>query len=162
MPVVPVVPARRRGLLAVLLGLLAAATLLVGCGRSEAPVSSAPSGMTITNGDKGIVPLDVVPAAATTDLPTVTLLQLPPEALVTLSLIEQGGPYPYSKDGVTFQNRERLLPRQASGFYREYTVETPGSNDRGARRIVTGEDGSRFYTDDHYDSFREVVSGSGS
>ncbi len=80
----------------------------------------------------------------------------------TLRLIEDGGPFPYSKDGSTFQNREGILPQQPKGFYAEYTVETPGSDDRGARRIISGKDGSRFYTDDHYDSFREIVSGEGS
>jgi ribonuclease T1 len=87
----------------------------------------------------------------------VPVAALPPEALVTLELIAAGGPYPYRKDGATFGNREGLLPRQPGGFYREYTVETPGSDDRGARRIVTGADGSRFWTDDHYASFQEVV-----
>jgi ribonuclease T1 len=84
--------------------------------------------------------------------------QLPVQARQTLSLIAVGGPYPYPKDGTTFGNREGLLPRQPSGFYSEYTVVTPGSADRGARRIVAGDDGSRFYTADHYASFREVIS----
>ena len=75
-----------------------------------------------------------------------------------MELIAAGGPYPYAKDGSTFGNREGILPPQPSGFYSEYTVVTPGENDRGARRIVGGEDGARFYTADHYSSFREVVS----
>lgn len=78
--------------------------------------------------------------------------------MTTLELIDEGGPFPYERDGVTFQNREGILPSRPQGFYSEYTVVTPGSKDRGARRIVAGDDGSRFYTDDHYDSFREVVS----
>ena len=110
----------------------------------------------------GGVEQGLAPAAATTTLGTMTVAELPPEGVDTLRLIKDGGPFPYSKDGVTFQNREGILPQQKSGFYQEYTVETPGSNDRGARRIVTGKDGSRFYTDDHYDSFREVLSGAGS
>jgi guanyl-specific ribonuclease Sa len=83
---------------------------------------------------------------------------LPPEAVETLQLIERGGPYPYSRDGVTFQNRERRLPERPRGYYREYTVPTPGERDRGARRIVTGGDPPEvyYYTDDHYRSFREV------
>lgn len=101
----------------------------------------------------------VAPAKATTSLPTVTVSQLPKEAQTTLGLVAAGGPYPYSRDGVVFENREGILPKRSSGYYHEYTVVTPGSNDRGARRIVTGEDGSRFYTDDHYDTFSEVVSG---
>ena len=83
---------------------------------------------------------------------------LPPEALHTLAMIRKGGPYPYRKDGTVFQNRERLLPAQARGYYREYTVPTPGARDRGARRIVSGGDPPRefWYTDDHYRSFRPI------
>jgi ribonuclease T1 len=84
---------------------------------------------------------------------------LPAEALETLALIQRGGPYPYRKDGTTFQNRERLLPGKARGYYREYTVPTPGARDRGARRIVTGGDPPEvfYYTADHYSSFREIA-----
>lgn len=83
---------------------------------------------------------------------------LPPEAKETLQLIERGGPFPYSRDGVVFQNRERRLPARPPGYYREYTVPTPGENDRGARRIVTGGEPPEvyYYTDDHYRSFRPV------
>ncbi|MDX9838303.1 MAG: ribonuclease domain-containing protein [Azoarcus sp.] len=83
---------------------------------------------------------------------------LPPEAIATLSLIQDGGPFPYSKDGSTFQNRERLLPARPRGYYREYTVPTPGANDRGARRIVTGGRPPEvfYYTADHYRSFRRI------
>lgn len=94
---------------------------------------------------------------STTDLPIVTLSELPPEAIDTLMLIGSQGPYPFSRDGVVFNNREGLLPPQPRGFYREYTVITPGVDNRGARRIVTGNDGARFYTNDHYDSFQEIV-----
>lgn len=82
--------------------------------------------------------------------------QLPDEARATLQLITEGGPFPYPKDGTTFGNRERLLPRRERGYYHEYTVETPGSSDRGARRIVTGSQGEHYYTDDHYQSFRRI------
>ena len=83
---------------------------------------------------------------------------LPPEAIATLALIQRGGPFPYRKDGTTFQNRERLLPAKPRGYYREYTVPTPGSRDRGARRIVTGGDPPEvfYYTADHYRSFRQI------
>jgi ribonuclease T1 len=83
---------------------------------------------------------------------------LPPEAIETLRLIEQGGPFPHRQDGTVFQNRERLLPARARGYYREYTVRTPGAQDRGARRIVTGGDPPHvfYYTEDHYRSFREI------
>ena len=90
----------------------------------------------------------------------VDVRQLPREARETLALIRAGGPFPYDKDGTVFGNRERLLPRQPRGYYTEYTVKTPGSRDRGARRIVAGGDprssGEYWYTDDHYRSFRRI------
>lgn len=83
---------------------------------------------------------------------------LPPEAVTTIETIGRGGPFRYDRDGSVFQNRERRLPERPHGYYREYTVETPGSRDRGARRIVTGGDPPEvyYYTDDHYGSFRTV------
>jgi ribonuclease T1 len=91
-------------------------------------------------------------------LPSVEVAELPAEAQETLELISAGGPYPYPRDGATFQNRERLLPRKAGGYYHEYTVPTPGESDRGARRIITGRDGELYWTPDHYASFRVIVS----
>jgi len=93
---------------------------------------------------------------------TVTLQQLPPEAQATHGLVRSGGPFPHGKDGTVFGNRERLLPGKPRGFYREYTVRTPGARDRGARRIVCGgrqptEPEACFYTADHYASFRRIV-----
>lgn len=90
-------------------------------------------------------------------LRVVTPDDLPPEAQDTLALIDQGGPFPYKQDGVVFQNHEGILPRQRSGYYHEYTVITPGSPDRGARRIITGSNGEFFYTDDHYATFVRVI-----
>jgi len=81
---------------------------------------------------------------------------LPPEARATLERIDRGGPFPYRKDGTTFGNRERLLPLRERGYYREYTVPTPGRRDRGARRIVAGASGERYYTEDHYRSFKRI------
>jgi ribonuclease T1 len=79
---------------------------------------------------------------------------LPSQAHDTLDLIAQGGPYPYSQDGTVFSNREGVLPSQSSGYYHEYTVITPGSSTRGARRIVTGEETQEdYYTSDHYATF---------
>ncbi|UED87136.1 ribonuclease domain-containing protein [Streptomyces profundus] len=79
---------------------------------------------------------------------------LPAQAHDTLDLIERGGPFPHPQDGGTFYNREGLLPDQPTGYYQEYTVETPGSDDRGARRIVTGDSSQEdYYTADHYASF---------
>ncbi|MBB5906655.1 ribonuclease domain-containing protein [Actinoalloteichus hymeniacidonis] len=86
----------------------------------------------------------------------VDLSALPNEAADTVDLIEAGGPFPYPQDGTVFQNREDLLPDCSTGYYHEYTVETPGLDHRGARRIVTGSDGEFFYTSDHYASFRLV------
>lgn len=93
-----------------------------------------------------------------------TVDSLPPEARETLARIRNGGPYPFRRDGATFQNRERRLPERPRGYYREFTVETPGSRDRGARRIVAGAgstgniqtSGEYYYTDDHYRSFRRI------
>ena len=89
---------------------------------------------------------------------TVPAAALPAEARETLKLIDAGGPFPYRRDGITFQNRERRLPDQPRGYYREYTVPTPGSRDRGARRIVTGDKPPAvfYYTADHYKSFRRI------
>ncbi|MFC7883076.1 ribonuclease domain-containing protein [Streptomyces sp. NPDC057376] len=85
---------------------------------------------------------------------------LPSQAHDTLDLIEQGGPYPFEQDGTVFQNREGILPSQSTGYYHEYTVITPGSDTRGARRIVTGEDYQEdYYTADHYASFDLVDHG---
>jgi guanyl-specific ribonuclease Sa len=91
-------------------------------------------------------------------LGTVPATALPAEARETLRLIDAGGPFPYRRDGITFQNREGRLPDQPRGYYREYTVPTPGSRDRGARRIVTGAKPPVvfYYTADHYKSFRKV------
>ena len=82
--------------------------------------------------------------------------QLPAEARATLKLIKQGGPYPYERDGTVFGNFERLLPQRERGYYREYTVKTPGVKSRGARRIVAGRGGELYYTEDHYQSFRRI------
>ncbi|WP_332671523.1 ribonuclease domain-containing protein [Aromatoleum sp.] len=93
---------------------------------------------------------DASPRSGTADLP--------PEAIATLERIQAGGPFLFRKDGTTFQNRERLLPPKPRGYYREYTVPTPGSRDRGARRLVTGGDPPVvfYYTEDHYRSFRRI------
>ena len=86
----------------------------------------------------------------------VPLSSLPPQVSSTVDLIIQGGPFPYHQDGVVFANAERHLPIEARGYYHEFTVPTPGSTDRGARRIITGLDGEFYYTADHYESFRRV------
>ncbi len=91
-----------------------------------------------------------------TALPTVSLTELPPEAAATLTMIDSGGPFRYDRDGVVFGNRERLLPGERSGYYHEYTVPTPGRDDRGARRIIEGSAGELYWTDDHYRSFARI------
>lgn len=101
------------------------------------------------------------PCGDTSGYDVVRLGSLPPETAETADLIEQGGPYPYPQDGTVFQNREGILPACDSGYYHEYTVETPGSPHRGARRIVTGAADEHFYTDDHYASFVLVDLGGG-
>ena len=106
-------------------------------------------------------PRSVTPARdSVSGLPLVTVRELPPEGQRTLRLIRAGGPFPYRKDGSTFGNREGLLPGRPRGGYREYTVPTPGEDDRGARRIVcaalTPPDRECYYTADHYASFRRI------
>jgi ribonuclease T1 len=90
----------------------------------------------------------------------IALRDLPREARETLALVRAGGPFPFRKDGTVFGNRERQLPQRKRGYYTEYTVATPGSRDRGARRIVAGGEprtsGEYWYTDDHYRSFRRI------
>lgn len=86
-------------------------------------------------------------------LPILTLADLPPEAAETAALIEADGPFPFRQDGAVFENREGLLPERPAGYYREYTVPTPGSDDRGGRRLVVGAGGEMYWTADHYDSF---------
>ena len=98
-----------------------------------------------------------LPGGSTEDgLSLVAAARLPVEAQQTIALILAGGPFPYDQDGDVFQNREGLLPGRPSGYYHEYTVVTPGSDDRGARRIVAGSQGELYYTDDHYASFVRV------
>ena len=82
---------------------------------------------------------------------------LPAEARQTLERIKAGGPHPHAQDGRTFHNREKRLPQRSRGYYREYTVKTPGARDRGARRIVAGRGGELYYTEDHYRSFRRII-----
>jgi ribonuclease T1 len=130
-----------------LLGLLLAVFALAGC--QAAPSSAQPASSPPASAAAGAVP------ACTKDLP--------PEAREVVEDVEAGGPYEYPRnDGVTFGNREGLLPDEDPGYYREFTVRTPGESNRGARRIVTGGPDERdpehwYYTDDHYESFCEFT-----
>ncbi len=119
---------------------------------SSAPTATIPAGgkPTPTQTPRG------QPAATNDGLPLIDFGALPPQARETILLIDRGGPFPYDRDGITFGNRERLLPIRAEGYYREYTVITPGSPDRGARRVIAGQGGELYYTDDHYESFKRV------
>ena len=113
----------------------------------------------------GLLPGTVQTAEASEDYVVVSVSDLPREARETLALIQAGGPFPYAKDGATFGNYERILPRQKRGYYTEYTVKTPGAKNRGARRIVAGKgrtgdpatSGEYWYTADHYKSFARIV-----
>jgi ribonuclease T1 len=108
-----------------------------------------------------------VTTAATSDAPHarkgikadgIYTADLPPEARRTLQLIKGGGPFPFAKDGAVFGNREAMLLAKPYGYYHEYTVITPGTRDRGARRIIVGMNKEYYYTDDHYRSFKRIGS----
>jgi ribonuclease T1 len=146
------------------LSIAAALLVLVAC-QHPAAVSPVPTTISTTpTASPAPTHLPQTTPAATPTLPIdpvsglefVNLADLPPEAADTVELIASDGPFPYSQDGVVFQNREGILPEERSGYYHEYTVRTPGSPDRGARRIVTGADGALYYTGDHYDSFQRI------
>ncbi len=100
-------------------------------------------------------------ASVTQSVAAIPVAELPRQGAQTYQLIRQGGPFAHEKDGVVFGNRERLLPAQKRGYYHEYTVPTPGSRDRGARRIVCGGQprtpDTCYYSGDHYASFRKIV-----
>ncbi|MDF8263079.1 ribonuclease domain-containing protein [Luteipulveratus flavus] len=138
---------------AVVLSLLLLILVIVWGARSGSPdpAPSARPAASSTAGASGST------AGATTqapdDLPTIAYDDLPREAKATLALIAKGGPYPYRQDGKTFQNRERLLP---PGRYQEFTVVTPGEDDRGARRVIKERGGTLYYTGDHYKTFRRI------
>ncbi|WP_419993792.1 ribonuclease domain-containing protein [Streptomyces boninensis] len=128
-------------LLAALLAILTCWITLTSCGTdTPAPATSATP----------------TPAWAR-GMDTITPPQLPRQARRTLELIDKGGPFPYEKDGSTFGNYERRLPQQARGYYREYTVRTAHLRHRGPRRIITGKGGERYYTGDHYKTFKAVL-----
>lgn len=122
---------------------LTAVLALAGCGSSSSRSSPASS----TSASK--------PAG----MSTIAEASLPVEARDVIKRIDDGGAFQYRQDGVTFQNRERLLPAEPGGYYREYTVSTPGAADRGARRLILGRHGELYYTPDHYRSFLWVVRG---
>jgi ribonuclease T1 len=151
----------RRPLLAlvVLLALLAGGYLFSAV-RSDPARDSAARTATATAGPTDRPTAGGAESPSTADgLRVVGASALPAEARRTLILIDRGGPFPYERDGVVFGNVERLLPQRPRGWYHEYTVPTPGEDDRGARRIVMGRDGTPYYTADHYESFVRVEPG---
>lgn len=123
--------------------------LLAGCSPTE--TASTGAATAVPSAARSAVPLWAA------GMRTVDAARLPAEARRTLALIDKGGPFPYARDGVVFGNFEGMLPWHQRGYYHEYTVKTPGARDRGARRIVTGQGGEIYYTDDHYKSFRAVL-----
>ncbi|MFD4654078.1 ribonuclease [Kitasatospora sp. NPDC058444] len=136
----------------------ASATAGPAAAGSTAPKPSAPK-PTPPAGGAGTAPAPAgtwVPSDSS--LADVCRTKLPGQAQDTLGLIAKGGPYPYSRDGIVFENRESRLPKKADGYYHEYTVVTPGSNDRGARRVVTGDSGEQYWSADHYATFLEIDS----
>lgn len=108
----------------------------------------------LIGGQATATPTATVTPTTAADVGHICYSDLPSQAHDTLDLIEQGGPFPYKQDGTVFSNREDVLPSHSSGYYHEYTVITPGSPNRGARRIVTGSAAQEdYYTANHYASF---------
>jgi ribonuclease T1 len=112
------------------------------------------AGKAVTSHSEQQNPSPTTSVAARSDV--VALSGLPKQAADTVRLIQRGGPFPFAHDGIVYQNLEHNLPAKPRGYYHEYTVVTPGSDDRGARRIITGKNGEWFYTADHYASFVRV------
>ncbi|KJS62458.1 ribonuclease [Streptomyces rubellomurinus] len=126
----------------------AATSTAAAAAGSSAPKPSPPAGRSPAPSGTW-VPAD--PALA-----DVCRTKLPSQAQDTLALIAKNGPYPYNRDGIVFENRESRLPKKGDGYYHEFTVVTPGSNDRGTRRVVTGGAGEQYWSPDHYGTFQEI------
>ncbi|WP_369184097.1 ribonuclease [Streptomyces sp. Y1] len=126
----------------------AATSTAAAAAGSSAPKPSPPAGRSPSPSGTW-VPAD--PALA-----DVCRTKLPSQAQDTLALIAKNGPYPYNRDGIVFENRESRLPKKGDGYYHEFTVVTPGSNDRGTRRVVTGGAGEQYWSPDHYGTFQEI------
>ena len=139
--------------------LLPAALLIAGLTGPAAHAATAPSATAPSVANPSVAA--AAPAPSVAAVSEVCESTLPSQADDTIALIDKGGPFPYPQDGTVFQNREGLLPQEPQGYYHEYTVKTPGEKDRGARRIVTGNGDERYYTDDHYKSFRRVAEDGG-
>jgi ribonuclease T1 len=148
---------RLTALLALLLGLVVLAFVLLG---TPQPGTAPPEAGRAGPAQGARVPTTPVAGVVNPSrLAEIKASELPAEARRTLNLISKGGPYPYARDNVPFGNFERVLPQKSSGYYREFTVVTPGESDRGARRIVVGAGGEKYYTADHYASFKFIAEG---
>ena len=134
--------------------LVVAVVAVVGCGGPAGSTTPTPVGSAAR---ASVSPPDSLRIDADSGLPLIELAALPPESAETMALIATDGPFPYRQDGAVFENREGILPDADHGYYHEFTVETPGSADRGARRIVVGSQGEAYWTDDHYDSFWRIA-----
>ena len=139
--------------------IVALSAILGGCGKDGSRNATQDSGASASQAQLGRAASDT-PAASGAQA-TVTKAQLPGEAAETLRLIKAGGPFPFGEDGVLFRNSAGLLPQHPRGYYHAYTVRTPGSADRGQRRIVCGgprrQTGDCYYTDDYYASFKRIA-----
>ncbi|BBU30873.1 exported ribonuclease [Caballeronia pedi] len=136
--------------------------LLGGCDKNKSPTAAQDTGASAASQAAGqLSQAASEPPAASGVLATVTRAKLPAEATETLRLIKAGGPYPFGEDGVLFRNSSTLLPQHPRGYYHAYTVRTPGSTDRGQRRIVCGgprrQTGDCYYTEDYYASFKRIA-----
>jgi ribonuclease T1 len=151
-------PSRRRAVPRLFAGLLVVlAVLLTGCSSHHTSTATGTGKTTGTGRSASHAPAASASPGWAKGMATVQASALPAEARQTLALIDKGGPYPYARDGIVFGNVEGHLPKHQRGYYHEFTVKTPGSRDRGARRIITGKAGEIYYTDDHYNSFRAVL-----
>ncbi|WP_321798285.1 ribonuclease [Caballeronia sp. J97] len=140
--------------------ILISSAILIGCGKDGSRNATPDAGASASSAP--VQPAEAASAAtaASGPPPVVAKAQLPGEAAETLRLIKAGGPFPFGEDGVLFRNSAGLLPEHPRGYYHAYTVRTPGSADRGQRRIVCGgprrQTGNCYYTDDYYVSFKRI------
>lgn len=148
----------RRGVFAlpaaVVAAVLVAVLVLANCGGGSSRTSASGASASVAAGGGAA---QSVPSRPPAGMATVSLGSLPAEARDVVDKLDHGGAFKYRQDGTTFGNRERRLPPKPQGYYREYTVATPGLSDRGPRRVIAGRQGELYYTPDHYRSFEWIV-----